>query len=478
MVGPAVKIGQLRRMQARAEMETITAGALLYTLDGQRDKPDLAKLMKLGYVSGAVAAGGYRLRDDFSAVSPVWGSPAEMTPIGAVPLEGVTPAEADAYRTYVDEYSRYWRQYFDPIAMRLDDAPSGALELTTFILPLVDSAIYSQVREFVAPRNGSAAAALRVPVVDPEPVLLLSLNLTNDAWVKASGGLSQIFSQYTGIDSGLFDLLGPGLHVALQDGDPIIVLGNADLLGSFAGPMVSGDLTNSASIPLLLALLTRPCKIIVQLQDEKAAIDMLRRTRTGAATRREMAADFRQVEGRDAWIYSLNIPGIIKIRFGIEVKNGYLVLSNIPWSQPVSIKAVDVRALNGADLQISPAAVRQGLPGLFAAHSEQSQLASIGGIAALYPLLVTISATPDGAATRHAALFGAKPLHPGQGRWVWKDGRLESSAYGSATRWQQPIYRSEAGDFGLFEGVTRLSVNMQFEDAGLRAIARWVWTGK
>jgi hypothetical protein len=191
-----------------------------------------------------------------------------------------------------------------------------------------------------------------------------------------------------------------------------------------------------------------------------------------------MAADFRQVEGRDAWIYSLNIPGIVKIRFGIEVKNGYLVLSNIPWSQPVSIKAVDVRALNGADLQISPAAVRQGLPGLFAAHSEQSQLASIGGIAALYPLLVTISATPDGAATRHAALFGAKPLHPGQGRWVWKDGRLESSAYGSATRWQQPIYRSEAGDFGLFEGVTRLSVNMQFEDAGLRAIARWVWTGK
>jgi len=36
---------------------------------------------------------------------------------------------------------------------------------------------------------------------------------------------------------------------------------------------------------------------------------------------------------------------------------------------------------------------------------------------------------------------------------------------------QQPIYRSDWGDFGLFEGVTRLSVNMQFEDTGLRAIA-------
>src|SRR6266536_2644266 len=39
MVGPAVKIGQLRRMRARAEMEMITAGALLYTLDGNRDTP-------------------------------------------------------------------------------------------------------------------------------------------------------------------------------------------------------------------------------------------------------------------------------------------------------------------------------------------------------------------------------------------------------------------------------------------------------
>ena len=81
-------------------------------------------------------------------------------------------------------------------------------------------------------------------------------------------------------------------------------------------------------------------------------------------------------------------------------------------------------------------------------------------------------------AAKYATLFGAKPLHPGQGRWVWKDGRLESSAYGSATRWQQPLYRSETGDFGLFENVARLSVNMQFEDAGMRAIARWFWTGK
>jgi hypothetical protein len=191
-----------------------------------------------------------------------------------------------------------------------------------------------------------------------------------------------------------------------------------------------------------------------------------------------MTAEFRQVEGRNAWTYALSIAGIVKIRFGIEVKNGYLVLSNIPWSQPVAVKTVERRELNGAELAIVPGAVRQGLPGLFAAQSEQNQLAALHGMAALYPLLLTVGATPQEAAARYASLFGGKPLHPGPGAWVWKNGRLESSTYGTATRWKAPAYRREMGDFGLFEGVTRLSVNMQLEAGGLRAVTRWLWKVK
>ena len=99
-------------------------------------------------------------------------------------------------------------------------------------------------------------------------------------------------------------------------------------------------------------------------------------------------------------------------------------------------------------------------------------------MAALYPLLLTVSGTPPEAAARYAALFGGKPLHPGPGAWTWKNGRLESTAYGSATRWRAPAYRPALGDFGLFEGVTRLSVNMQLEADGLRASTRWLWKGK
>jgi hypothetical protein len=324
-----------------------------------------------------------------------------------------------------------------------------------------------------------SGAALRVPAVTPDPVFLLSLNLTEEAWTKISGSWSEMLSGYTGIDPAIFDRFGPGLHIGVQDADPILVLGNADILGSFGGPLLTADLMGRG-LPLLLAVFTRPCKILVELQDEQFVLDALRRATLAGAprTQREMTAEFRQVEGRNAWTYALSIAGIVKIRFGIEVKNGYLVLSNIPWSQPVAVKTVERRELNGAELAIVPGAVRQGLPGLFAAQSEQNQLAALHGMAALYPLLLTVGATPQEAAARYASLFGGKPLHPGPGAWVWKNGRLESSTYGTATRWKAPAYRREMGDFGLFEGVTRLSVNMQLEAGGLRAVTRWLWKVK
>jgi len=90
-------------------------------------------------------------------------------------------------------------------------------------------------------------------------------------------------------------------------------------------------------------------------------------------------------------------------------------------------------------------------------------------------LLQTVSATPEDASALHAALFGSKPLHPEGGSWVWRNGRLESSLYGSATRWKEPLYKPEVGPFGLFEGTILLDLNMQFESGGLRAVCRWIW---
>ena len=70
------------------------------------------------------------------------------------------------------EYSQCWRQFFDPIGMRLDDAPGGALELSTFILPLIDSQLYDALRGIIESRErgpASAAPRLACPPSRPTP---------------------------------------------------------------------------------------------------------------------------------------------------------------------------------------------------------------------------------------------------------------------------------------------------------------------
>ena len=477
MVSPAVKIGQLRRMQARADMVMTTAGAMLYRLDGHRDTPTLPRLIDLGYVPASITTARYALRDDLSVVSLEWGTLADMKSIDTSSILTVSSSEADAYRVYMNEYTQFWRQFFDPIAMRLDDAPNGELELSTFILPLIDSELYNGVRGFFQPAE--AGGKLRVPILTPDPVAQVSLNLTDSAWIGLSGDMGRMFSEYTGISSEIFDLLGPGLHIAIQDADPIITTGTGDLLGAFGSPAMGrfgGGF--DMMIPFAISVFTRPTKILVELQDPKRALELLRlaSTRTGGRNQfRQREFEFRQVEGKDAWIYTFGVPGFVTLRLGLEIQNGFLVLSNTPWAKPVTIQSAETRPYNGAAIRVVPDAVKEGLAGLFATQAEHDQMAALSSMSALLPLLQSGSATPADAATLHATLFGSRPLHPKTGDWVWANGKLESSVYGSPTQWKMPLYKPEMGSFGLFDGTTLLDLNMQFESGGLRAVARWKW---
>ena len=86
-------------MLASADMSMISAGALLYKLDGHKDKPTLATLVNLGYVPRTIQAQNYRLHDNLSVTSTNWGSLAELEPIETSAITTATSAEAAAYQT-------------------------------------------------------------------------------------------------------------------------------------------------------------------------------------------------------------------------------------------------------------------------------------------------------------------------------------------------------------------------------------------
>ncbi len=474
LVGPQTKIAQLRRLQARTELERLSAGALLYRLDRHTEQPSIETLARLNYIPRYLAKRDYRLYDNGIAKSSTYGTLRYSSTLLDQPVDAVSQKEAKLYRNYVENYSRFWRQFFDPIAMRLNDSGDGELELSTYILPLINSSIYDSLRGLI--HSHESNIALAVPQLESDPVLMLSLNGHEELWVGLIRGiLSGGLQRYTGIAPTIFDHLGPGIHIAIEDADPVLTLGSGDIFGAFGGEMMSAGDTWMVMVPMVMSALTRPTKILIELNDPEAVSTLLKKTSTQGVSldNREFRGNFYKIDGRDAWVYDLDFFGLIKLRLGVEVQDRYLILSNIPWSQRPLITQTTPAPLNGVQLTVTPGAGHQQLSGLFAAATAQQRQAAMNGIGYLYPLLATETSDMAKAAAKHAELFGFHPIHPTPGQWLWTEGQLQSTRFGSVTYQKQPEHQTGDREFGLLQTIQQLSLNMQLEDSGLRASVRW-----
>jgi len=475
IVGPEVKLGQLRRVQARAQMELLTSQALLARLDGVPPVESVADLIRMKYLPAGFPTESYSIDAEGMVRSAIYGSLDDMKTLREVPVERVTQAEADVYKRYVENYSRFWRQFFDPIAIRLDDAPDRSLELTTFILPLIDNTIYNRLREMTLRHEDRKP--LVIPRIEPSPVLQFSVNLGEKFWEETAGGFAEFFRHYGGASPALLDDLGPALHLAVFDADPVIALGSGDAMGAFGGNALRGG-NDMLFLAPALSLLTRPCTILIETRDPEQTARYLRQAANAWTAREdrgggdEFRVSFYQVDGRDSWVWTMNFVGVIKLRFGVEVADRYLVIRNIPWAVGDRVVRADAADLKTAGLSVWPAASRLELPGLFASAADQERRAAMSAAGRLVPLIQSGAAVVETAEQRHRELFGFRPLHPPAGQWIWQDGNLTSSVYGSAWRQRQPSFDPER-PFGLMQSVESMQLNMQFEDAGLRSVIRW-----
>ncbi len=365
-----------------------------------------------------------------------------------------------------DNYNRYWNRYFDPIAIRINDSKDDSLEITTFILPLIDNSIYNNLREILV--SAEEGETLKIPQLSPKPVMMLSLNLQEKGWMNFSRGVSNYISSL------LLDDLGPRVHLAIHDSDPIIAAGSGDIFGAFSSSLVSGGRGGMMMyIPMALSVLTRPCTLFIETSNPENTLATLK-SMTWRFTRQEsFAMDFYQVDGKDEWTMALNIFGMIKLRYGVEVQGDYLLVRNIPWSNKEKISGVRKVPLKSAFLEAFPIAAKKQLPGLFAAANENTRASSQKNMAYLYPLLASGYASVDDVEKKHFDMFGFKPVHPEDGKWQWNGKHLSSSRFGGVASQRQPSYNKNIDEMGLLHNIDNVSLNMQFEDSGLRAILRW-----
>ena len=158
LVGPASKIKQRRRIEALTSLAMVTNAALFHaweTGDLPADHAALMKATRLAKEEIAVPEGkgvqwdGQRK----TAVSDAYNTLHFATPLIELPIDKVTRTEASEYEQFRRQYLGLWRQYFDPVGIRLQLTDSR-IRLETYILPLVATSQYNFLRTLSG--NGDA----------------------------------------------------------------------------------------------------------------------------------------------------------------------------------------------------------------------------------------------------------------------------------------------------------------------------------
>lgn len=176
------RIGASRRLRAASVLSELLARNLGSLETG--DKPQTERIPGAGDITWT--ANG--------PVSSIYGDLAFMTPIAELPLEKVTQAEANGYNWFRDRYQQHWRNYFDPIAIRLTvKADRLATDLT--VMPLILGSEFHTFREF------TQNAALAPGAGDPHPEAWLHVALAINKDAETFRQLGQTMTQMRGLAS-------------------------------------------------------------------------------------------------------------------------------------------------------------------------------------------------------------------------------------------------------------------------------------
>jgi hypothetical protein len=153
LVGPQLKITERRRVIAYTHLRMIGHAALMFRTEHGRPPRSLQELADAKcapgvFGQGALAhpdGGTYSLTPDgMSGVCSRFGRTEALTPCVERLVSEATGEEAEAYTQFVADYNRYWRTFFDPIAVRVG-VTEKQLRLETLVLPLIDNSIYAEL---------------------------------------------------------------------------------------------------------------------------------------------------------------------------------------------------------------------------------------------------------------------------------------------------------------------------------------------
>ena len=286
IVGAELKLTERRRMLCYNHLRMIGHAAMLHRTQYGETAESLDQLAETGCAPGNFGedklrcpdGGRYKLSEDgVYGVCSHHGHARSLVPCREIPVARVTTDEAAEYRRFVTRYSQYWRQFFDPIAVRIQIAPDK-YRAETIILPLINNSAYTGLARGL----GGEPEPLDALPVPERNIFSLAFRLNKEAVTSGRGRFlpTELFGRgrgdvkWTSADAALareFVARGVGNQVGLHayDAPPTFDFNLTGFLGQMLGRSRGGfgGGDEMIYISFLIASLNSPVYVSMPVED-------------------------------------------------------------------------------------------------------------------------------------------------------------------------------------------------------------------
>ena len=171
LIGAESKLTQRDRLVCGVNLRMLGYASLLHRTQTGAAPDSIAGLARSGWLGSEAhpieltcPCGGVYTFDDrgIAAACSHHGRHGAMVSCREIPIRSVSEQEAAEYRAFVENYSQYWRTFFDPIAIRLRLTPKET-RFETVILPLIDNSVYQGLASML---GGAPESLDELPVAE------------------------------------------------------------------------------------------------------------------------------------------------------------------------------------------------------------------------------------------------------------------------------------------------------------------------
>lgn len=460
LVSPQVRIAEARRMEIAFNLAQVEKLILLHQHAYGKTPKNLDELIsgtafdeksakEMRAVFGAFKVNGFR------AEHPEWGTLGFLRPNLESPIAKVNQAEADGYKNFVESYSNFWREYFDPIGIRFKKKDSG-IKIEICILPLIENSIYNQVRALL----GGAASTHNIQSISGE-TLSLAAHVNLDG-IRSLGLTLHDQEKSTQSLTGNFQLHG-------LDNFPTI---------DFEPGLIMRELTRGRARPdiffgLLAWSLFHPLRLAIETQSQAAAENLIAIVQKMLDRKSRRHRDFTSYEythnGQKITVFVLDFFQTLKFRFHTWVDGNTIQVTS---TREYAEKFIDAKKIIQSEkgnlvALYRPAQIVREKSAIVQSSAElvqKSCLAHLGTVK-----LASLIFPGEDVAGALLKRYGFKPICPAGGKYSIKKGNPTHSMFGTynASRTDMKAIEKLFVDFFATE---EFRVNFEFTPHGIMTV--------